>query len=272
MCCNIRFSGDWILQFREVIMETKDIQEIVTNISKALTGFSAEVLKCVKSIDVTPLLNSIKEIVDSIPQISVSEKQKGALVDRYVSYAKYGWSIHPEMPALIKRNAKSLEQSDKYMAKHCTRKKMSALFEKIRKNSKIDEADIDEAILCYKSKMYKASLMICFSIIDGLLIRLQKKSNQYRSVNTAREKLNTITKDQTKYLFLLLNTQNTLECIKTIYQSPKDFSIQFDCINRDTLVHGMMSRDATKTDCDKIFILLYNLLSLLQFYRIDNLG
>lgn len=252
-------------------METKDIREIVANISRSLSAFSAEIVKSVKTIDFSPLLNSIKEIVDAFPQINVSEAQKKALIDRYVSYAKYGWSIPPEMSTLIKRNAKSLEQSDKYMAKYCTRKNMNALFESIRKIPKINITDIDEAVLCYKNKIYKASLMICFSIIDGLLISLQTQSNKYRTVNTAMEKLSTTTKDRTKYFFLLLNTQNTLECIKTIYQSPKNFSIQFDCINRDTLVHGMMSRDATKTDCDKIFVLLFNLLHLLQFYRIDKL-
>ena len=63
--------------------------------------------------------------------------------------------------------------------------------------------------------------------------------------------------------------KNILSCIEAVYAKAKDFTVKFEFVNRNTLSHGMLDREVEQKDCKKIFLLLYNILQLLDYYKIQ---
>lgn len=249
----------------------KILDKMVESITNYFKDLSNVILNTIKDINLNPLTNALKGISEVLESINLSEKQKKVLIERYCSYGKYGWTIPPQSPLFLNRKATSLSQADTHMLQFCKNKDMIKIFDKLQKNPLINDVDLNEAIKSYKQKSYKSCALLLFSLIDGILIKIQDKSSTRRTVASAAKKITGIIDEKEKFIYLFLNAQNVISAINTIYESPKDFSKHFDCVNRDTVSHGMVNRAITKVDCIKIFILLYNIVNLINFYKITTL-
>ena len=238
----------------------------LAEITKAITRFSPDFAKIFKFTESYKLF--VKRLNKFFKDIEISEKIKEKLAKIYCAYGYFGWTMIPSTTEKLKKEPVSLEEADSYMLKFCKNKEMKFVFSKILENNRINVGEINESIDSFKRKKFKSCVLLLFSIIDGLLIRSQKRGNNRRSVRTARTKLeNVISKDK-ETLYNVLGAKNTLVCIEQMYKPANDFVKNCECINRDFISHGMITRDITKTDCIKVFLLLYNVLYLLDFYNL----
>lgn len=103
-----------------------------------------------------------------------------------------------------------------------------------------------------------------FAIIDICFLENQPKESKEKNrklPGNAFEKM--FGEEKTDDSITLLYV--TVGIIKETYKNCKDFSIKENRLNRNFVSHGMNKRKVTKTDCEKMYVLLYNVLSLFQY-------
>ncbi len=224
-------------------------------------------------LDLSSAINYLETIAQSISS-AYQSLNLGELVEIYETYATFGWTIPPAMTYFAKQKATTLEDADAFMLQFCSSEDMVRIFSDLRNHEKIDKNDLEEAINCYNQKYYKACSLLLLSMVDGILIKLQQqKTNpskkEYRTVNKANSQLKE--KSIKKSTFICLQSIITTSCVIKIYESPEDFTKKYSFVNRDTFVHGMVTHFVVKTDCIKVFLLLYNILRLLKYQNITEL-
>ena len=147
---------------------------------------------------------------------------------------------------------------------------MEQIFEIISETKRVKKADFEEAVFDYNHRQYKSCALILFSLVDAVLIRLQKKSDlngKRRKVGlsaVSEAKKRTETDINTQMLFIAMFYTNLFACLEKVFESGKDFKNQPDVINRNFLDHGMMTNKVRKKDCIQLFLLYYNMLELLD--------
>ena len=230
-------------------------------------------LNLLRITDLLPAINYLNTIAQSISS-AYQSLNLDELTEIYKTYAKFGWTIPPAMTCFAKQKATTLEEADSFMLQFCSSENMERIFSDLRNNEKIDTNDLEEAINCYNQKYYKACSLLILSMIDGVLIKLQSqkvKSPQkdYRTVKKANKQLKE--KSIKNSIFICLQSISTTDCINKIYESPEDFNNKYSFVNRDTVSHGMVTHTIEKTDGIKVFLLLYNILQLLNYQKITEL-
>lgn len=222
-------------------------------------------------LDLSSAINYLETITQSITSAYQSLNLE-ELAEIYKTYATFGWSIPPAMTYFAKQEVAALEDADAFMLQFCSSENMEHIFCDLRNHEKIDRKDLEEAIDCYNQKYYKACSLLILSMIDGFLLKLQQqkiKPSDYRSVKTANTQLEK--KSIKKSTFICLQSIITTSCVTKIYERPENFTKKYSFVNRDTFAHGMVTHSVVKTDCIKVFLLLYNILQLLHYQKITEL-
>lgn len=138
------------------------------------------------------------------------------------------------------------------------------------KTMKIKKDDLAEAIHCYKNGYYKSCALILFGLIDAKLIRKQSKGSGKRrktgatAMKIIKEKVEQET-NINKTLFYLLDFLTLTSCIYTLFADGNDFTDEPVTINRNFVNHGMSTKRVRKRDCVQLFLVLYNLVSCLDY-------
>lgn len=218
------------------------------------------------------MMSDIAEVVQQIKIPSISEERKQELIERYQIWGSYGWTINPCRNINVFNDYVPADKktADSVALKRCSDQNMEYIFEITEKNKRVKKTDFSEAIFDYKQKQYKSCALVLFSLIDAILIKLQKPSSLkgrrrkvgLNAVNEARKR----TKDDlnTELLFTAMFYMNLFACLEKVFEGGKDFKTQPAVINRNFLDHGMLRRKVTRKDCVQLFLLYYNMLELLD--------
>ena len=246
----------------------KQIEEMSNILKKTfIKNFDTGVISEAARMMMREISEAIQRI--KIPDISAEHKQE--IIEAYKAWGIYGWTIDPE--ASIKAfsyNPGDKKTVDNIALKRYSKEKMEQIFEMIRESKRVKKLDFEEAVFDYQHKQYKSCALILFSLIDALLIRLQKKSNLdgkrrkvgLGAVNAAQKR--TETDLNTELFFTHMFCTNLFVCLGKVFEGGKDFKNQPDVINRNFLGHGMMTKQVRKKDCIQLFLLYYNTLELLD--------
>lgn len=214
----------------------------------------------------------LSEIIKNIKIPSISEERKQELLETHTLWGTYGWTINPcvEFKTLFNSAPPDKKTADSVALKACSKKEMEELFDIIMRTKRVKKTDFEEAVFDYKYKKYKSCALVLFSLVDAMLIRLQKKSDSngkgrkvgFRAV---KEVENRIEEDVNKDLFFtVMFCTNISACLKKMFESGNDFKKQPEVINRNFLDHGMLTRRVSRKDCIQLFLLYYNMLELLD--------
>lgn len=279
--CDIkqRFIDSYIKSLREKMMQSIDIQkDFLSEFSKTIAEMNQAILgvweKNFAVIDniVSSIRDSFRDIssaaIKSLASIkipTISEKRKRELVKSYSLWGDYGWTPHPRAPISYYNDCPDTYiEADKYAMKLCTNENMLGLFDILRTQN-VPQKDLEEAVLCYKNKYYKACAMVLYSIIDGKFIRWQKKNNKQNLKTCGTNSIvdfkkmfekNTNVNDT---VFFLLDYTCTYKCLNKYFEKAQNFQLVTNVANRNLVDHGMAKKPVRKKDCVKLFLLLYNL-------------
>ena len=231
-------------------------------------------LNLLRMIDLSFSINYLETITRTIT-IGCQSLNLNELSEIYKTYTNFGWTIPPAMPYFTKQKATTLEESDSFMLQFCKSENMDCIFSDLQNCEKIDKNDLKEAINCYNHRYYKACALLIFSMIDGILIKLQPQENENRKTSSAFEAMKSKYESNQKMepkFFIALQANMTIECVKNFYKYANNFKLDDKCIYRNMISHGMLNRAVKETDCIKVFLLLYNILQLLHYQKITELN
>ncbi len=214
----------------------------------------------------------ISESVQRIRIPALSEERKQELIEAHKLWGSYGWTMNPceNAKKIFEHMPSDKKSADIIALKQCSGQKMEQIFEIISETKRVKKADFEEAVFDYNHRQYKSCALILFSLVDAVLIRLQKKSDlngKRRKVGlsaVSEAKKRTETDINTQMLFIAMFYTNLFACLEKVFESGKDFKNQPDVINRNFLDHGMMTNKVRKKDCIQLFLLYYNMLELLD--------
>ena len=247
-------------QFKKAF--TIEINNFLMNFSNAiqplLSQLNDAMVKLIKSID--------------IPDIDDVQKEK--LEASYRRWGEYGWTLLPNSPIDFFNNVPSTQiEADKLALVYCTNDYILNLFEMFRKNVQISQDDLEESIYTFNHEKYKSCVMIIFSMLDSILIKLQRDEDRagvkkYRpSGKKAVSNINNRIQNQdSEYKMGLFLWVNVISCLKKVFEEGNDFKIQQEVININFLDNGILERKVKRNDCIQVFILLHNMCELFSLF------
>jgi hypothetical protein len=222
------------------------------------------------------ILKNVAHTLAQLPTLSYTEEEIEKIRQNLCKWGEYGWTL-PEhvIKSEFMVEPMSVKEANDIAARHyCTKEYMQKIFEEINGFGCVRKSDFYEAVDNYNDKRYKSCACIIFSLIDAKLIRMQPKNNRgksdnrsvgMRAVKKSKKKLLSISSIENN-LFAMLRLENVYSCMMKFFEHGNNFEKQPEVINRNFLLHGMLTRQVTKRDCNQLFMLYYNWLSLLEIY------
>lgn len=267
----------------EIFEETRRMVQTAREGIVNLLGTFAQKMQEIVTQYQEPMRNLFKglaELVAAIQGVGLTEEEKNALIESYQKWGDLGWTINPEMTFDL-FDANPPEDSDLADAKaleYCGDLEMKQLFETLQEYSIVKKEDIAEATSNFEYRQYKSCVMLLFSIIDGMAIRrqteedIQKKKTGYPvGIVAGRNVMNRLKDKADEQAFLLaLQCVNLVSCMEQMFLHIPGFRTQPDIINRNFVDHGMLDRAVSRKDCVQVFLLLYNYVSLLNWYESED--
>jgi hypothetical protein len=242
---------------------------IQQSLQDAMSSFASVLLK----YDLQPYLQSFAtSLSNAFKTISVpwlSDDDKRSLEKSYKDWGKHGWTLIPNTNSMLYSTAPAnLAEANRLMLNRFKKNDLDALFS-LTHQQKIKKADYDEAVICFKYRQYKACALILCGLIDSLLIKQQQKQKEkggrrvtgFRAVEILSCKFDSVQEKTLSYLLLGINCMQFLE---VLFGYTNDFTKKPPVINRHLIAHGMNKTPVRKTDCVKLFLLLYNLSEFLD--------
>lgn len=184
-------------------------------------------------------------------------------------WVKYGWvPFLPDSDLVTIAEAleypKTREEADERMASALEKCTYDVLFQNISDLLNEKENNLimfDESVFCFKKQKYTSCVLNLFSIIDACFVDGQPKVENKSKRKLSRSAVNKMFENEDEQNYILI-MYAVIGIIKETFKDAKDFSIQEDKLYRNFVSHGMNKRVVSKMDCEKMFILLYNTLSL----------
>ena len=121
----------------------------------------------------------ISESVQRIRIPDLSEERKQEIIEAHKLWGSYGWTMNPceNAKKIFEYMPTDKKSADTIALKQCPGQKMKQIFEIISETRRVKKADFEEAVFDYNHRQYKSCALILFSLVDAVLIRLQKKSD-----------------------------------------------------------------------------------------------
>lgn len=219
------------------------------------------------SIDFTPLITAAKSVLNDIVSPEISEERKKELQEYHEEWGKLGWTYLISSKFYFFDEApKSEKEAHAKMMSFCTKQEIEKVFLFLRK-ARINKDDIESAIFCYEHRKYKACACILFGLLERKLLKIQGRNQVNRkvgkkAVNYFRGKAKI--KSRKEMLFETLYRLNVLACLDQFFADGNNFKNEPNTINRNFLMHGMTNRPVRKRDCLQLFLLLNNVLLLMN--------
>lgn len=251
-----------------------EYSETIQGVNRAVTLFYEKATSLYDSLNVWWKDTGI-HVCKAIYELAApfyDEEQRQKLIDCYKGWGQYGWTINSKATSAMFSILPSTQiEADNIMQQYCTIENVAEMHQSLVEHG-VNQQDLDEAFLCYKNGMYKASSLIIFALIDNKLISLgyrKKKKNgtSGRLMVGATAAKTFYDQKQADYeeafLFCNLWFLNIMECLATLFADTNDFENDEVMINRNFVSHGMSQRDVTEIDCFKVWSALYSWTALL---------
>ena len=217
--------------------------------------------------------DQLKSVLSDIHIPTFSKEKKDKFSELYQQWGDYGWTCIPHTSlSYFDQSPQNQKSADKAALALCNASKMEELFSILRSKS-ILKSDLEEAIFDFQHKKYKSCSMIIFSMIDSMLICLQRDEDRnprtkmrYSGAIAAEKLLQHIKDEQNigQMFFRLLAYVNLSACIQKVFKNGDDFKYQPTVINRNFIDHGMLTRCVVQKDCVQLFLLFYNLIEVVD--------
>lgn len=247
--------------WEEEIRKAKYFNEIIENDIKAWQELVKSIETAKKNFDV--LTDTIKhlinfnweklfELFDTLPENIKCLSEE---------WAECGWV--PSLPNYVEwKLMKNIEhpltqsQADKIMLNKIDDEMFSLLVTKITTyniQSGLNNETLKEAVECFNNKLYSACALLLLALVDSSFITKQPKKGRRKLAG--RAVIKAIDEEKTKYSII---AQTTRLIIEKMFKDAEDFTVE-NGLNRNMLSHGMNKYNPDKTDCLKLFALLYNI-------------
>jgi hypothetical protein len=256
-----RFIAERLSQIARSTINTQNIVESFQPIIEMQQSFVAQIAK------------QAAQTLTQLPSFFYTEEKMEKMRSAFCKWGEYGWTL-PKCAKMSEFMIEpvSVKDANNIASKYCKKEYIQKLFEDIKEIGSVRKSDFNEAVDDYKDKRYKSCACILFSLIDAKLIRMQTEKKQGKLVNRSvgkvaveKSKENLLSNSNIENtLFSILILENVYSCLMKFFESGKNFEKQPEVMNRNFLVHGMLTRRVTKRDCDQLFLLYYNWLSLLE--------
>ncbi|NMD38538.1 MAG: hypothetical protein GYA87_07675 [Christensenellaceae bacterium] len=235
------------------------IRQMHQTILNSLPDYSAAFAK---------LSNALADLAKSIKIPSLSDEQKEALQESYKVWGQYGWTVPPSATLnVFNKKPQSLEEANEHMRRYINAASMKELFIELSKLENIRKDDLEEAIANFENRRYKSCAMILFALIDGKIIRYQNKETNRRVGLRGAQKIYgemELELSNRNAFFSLLNLINVNNALMVTFASGNNFKNQPDIVNRNFIHHGMLHSRVRRRDAAQLFLLLYNLIGLVD--------
>ena len=166
----------------------------------------------------------ISESVQRIRIPDLSEERKQEIIEAHKLWGSYGWTMNPceNAKKIFEYMPTDKKSADTIALKQCSGQKMKQIFEIISETRRVKKADFEEAVFDYNHRQYKSCALILFSLVDAVLIRLQKKSDlkgKRREVGlraVSKAKTRTETDINVQMLFIAMFYTNLFACLEKL--------------------------------------------------------
>ena len=258
----LKLLSELIAEFTRNIQSIyKPTVDIMIKLGQTITDYSSVFAK---------LSNAIADLANNIKIPSLSDEQKKELQDSYKAWGKHGWTVPPYASlSIFDKKPQSLQEANKYMMQYINTASMKELFIELGRLDNLRKDDLQEAILNFENRRYKSCSMILFALIDGKIIRYQDKEiNRKVGFYGAKKICNKIESEfsSKNAFFSLLNLINITSALEVTFENAKNFKDQPTVVNRNFILHGMLYGRVRRRDAAQLFLLLYNLIELFDFY------
>lgn len=270
-----------ILDVRTWMPNLDSFRETMANISKMVIStqrISETIIDSIWTIIeahqsfVTQYAGQISKFLSLMTIPSFTEDEIEEMQNALCKWGEYGWVVPDCAPiSVFLHEPKDIKEANKIAGKYCTKQYMQSVIDELGNMKGVKKSDLEEAVANYRDKRYKSCAYILFSLIDSKLIRMQSKKQQgklvnrtvgLRAINKSKEQM--LDSDIERTVFLILKLENVYACLSKMFENGNNFIIQPDVLNRNFLDHGMLTRKVTKQDCNKLFLLYYNWLMLME--------
>lgn len=264
-------------------MDNQNIPQINPNVFEAMQGaikfcntvptLIQTVVSSFESLNglIDSIVNSIAAFSKYIDESEIIAKKKQISANQW---GEFGWVCFlPTMKIIdINRNLincpTSQEQADSIMLSQLSDDNVRSLVNDISERVKKfggNSTTFDEAEKCYELGIYNSCCTNLFALIDSCvvihqpIIEKKKRKLPIRAIEDA-------SKD--KAIDLFCSSLSVKAAICKFYQDGNDFRNE-NGLNRNFFAHGMNKYQSNKTDCLKLFVLLYNLCVLFDHKYLD---
>lgn len=200
--------------------------------------------------------------LDTIIKSLSEEKQKAT--EKWIEYGWVPMLPNLELSELFFLNAPQSEKEAKeLMLSKLQGDDLKHLYNEIRDSAKkfsLNSVTFEDAVKSFDNKCYTACSMCLFSLIDSTFIKEAPRNGKRRALARNAIKYE-IPKNDYEVIAIIV----TRELILQLFQDTEDFKLKYDkSLSRNMVSHGMNKRNPNKTDCLKLFVLLYNTLLMFE--------
>lgn len=209
-------------------------------------------------------MESHQEICDSMANASIEDQ------DSFIAWGKYGWTVNILADySIYFYTPESQEEADRRSLKYCTNDLMDKYFERLLSEKLCKKTVLKEAIFCFKNRKYRACACLLFALMDGEMIKSQSIDNNRkfgeRGIKFLKSMVNQ-RKDVKNATLLFLEFQCLNSALASVFASDANFLNEPVLINRNYVMHGMITRRILRKDCVQLFLIYGNLLRYIDFY------
>ncbi len=221
-------------------------------------------------------LEHLEKISEKAKLIEMPDERKRELIEIYKAWGSYGWTIIPSAPdKLFDSLPLNTIDADNIALPHCNEERIEKIINLINEKN-FDKTYFEEAVFCYANKKYIATTSLMFPIIESIIITFGKEQNTTnknlkvgkKAIMYYDKKINEKYDDVDRTMFAFLWYYSLKSCLEKIFENANAFKTQPNVINRNFLLHGMISRTVQQKDCIQLFLVLYNLLNM--FSKFDS--
>jgi len=210
-------------------------------------------------------MESYQEICDAMANASIENQ------DSFIAWGKHGWTVNILADYSIYFDVpESQEEADKISLKYCTNALMDKYFERLLGEKLCKKAVLKEAIFCFQSRKYRACACLLCALMDGEMIKSQSIDNNRkfgeRGIKFLKSMVNQ-RKDVKNATLLFLEFQCLSSALASVFASDPNFLNEPGLINRNYVMHGMITRRILRKDYVQLFLIYGNLLRYIDFYR-----
>lgn len=211
------------------------------------------------------LSGKIAETIASLQLPTYKAKERQEILESHQRWGTFGWTWLPAASMdFYHEPPLDIHDANIKAKKLCSDEKMKKTFQNLR-TYRLRKDDLESAIFCFQNRQYKPCALLLFGLIEAKLIRKQAKEWRAVGIGAVKElKTQVEASNEVKMFHTMLCYANLFACLETIFAKANNFKDEPVVINRNFLDHGMSNRRVRKRDCIQLFLVLQNLLQLME--------